>query len=151
MSTNYTREIVVSSTPAEAYKALTTGFNKWWTTDCNPVTNAGEKITFKFGPSYWVMRANNLVPNELVEYECIEAHHVHDGLPSSILDEWKKSILKWAIQKQEEKTNIIFTHEGLVPSLECYEVCEQGWDYFFVNSLKQYLDSGEGTPFENNG
>ncbi len=38
---------------------------------------------------------------------------------------------------------------GLVPTLECFEVCAQGWDYFFVNSLKQYLVTGEGSPFEN--
>jgi hypothetical protein len=149
MNTNYTREIVVSTTPTEAYKALTTGFKEWWTTDCNPVTDTGDIITFKFGPSYWVMRTNNLVPAKLVELECTEAHHVHDGLPSTILSEWKGSKLIWEILKQDEKTKIVLTHEGLVPSLECYEVCEQGWDYFFVNSLKQYLDTGEGSPFDN--
>ena len=149
MNTNYTREIIVSSTPYAVYKALTTGFDKWWTTGCNPVSKTGDQITFKFWPSYWVMQASNLVPEELVELECIEAHHLHDGLPSSILNEWKGSILKWEIQKQGKKTKIVFTHEGLVSSLECYEVCVQGWEYFFVNSLKQYLDTGEGSPFEN--
>jgi len=149
MNTNYTREIIVSSTPYSAYKALTTGFDKWWTTGCGPVSKTGDEITFKFGSSYWVMQANNLVPGELVELECTEAHHLHDGLPSSILNEWKGSILKWEIQKQGNKTKIVFSHDGLLPSLECYEVCAQGWDYYFVNSLKQYLDTGEGSPFEN--
>ncbi|MDH5178061.1 MAG: SRPBCC domain-containing protein [Gammaproteobacteria bacterium] len=148
MNKNYTREIVVSSTPDEAYKALTTGFNRWWTADCNTVNYAEDKITFKFGPSFWVMRATNLVPGKIVELECIDAHHVHDGLPSSILNEWKGSKLKWEIQKHEEKTKIVLVHEGLVPTLECYEVCERGWDYFFVISLKEYLDTGEGSPFE---
>lgn len=147
MNTNYTREIVVSSTPISAYDALTTGFGKWWTTDCNLVSETGDKITFKFGTSYWVMRAISLIPEKLVELKCIEAHHVHDGLPSSILNEWKGSKLRWEIQKQGEKTKITLVHVGLEPSLECYEVCEQGWDYFFVNSLKQYLDTGEGSPF----
>lgn len=148
MNKNYTCEIVVTCTPDEAYKALTTGFNKWWTTDCNPVADTGDKITFKFGPSYWVMRANKLVPGKLVELECIEAHHVHDGLPSTILNEWEGTKLIWDILKQEEKTTIVLTHEGLIPSLECYEICEQGWDYFFVSSLKKYLDAGEGSPFD---
>ena len=134
MNNNYTREIIVSSTRVLAYKALTVGFDKWWTTGCNQISEAGDKITFKFGPSYWVMRASNLVPGNLVELECADAHHVHDGLSSSILNEWKGGKLKWSIQKQEQDTKITFIHEGLVPSLECYEVCEQGWDYFFVNS-----------------
>jgi len=149
MDTNYTSEITVTNTPEAAYLALTTGFDKWWTSDCNQISETGEEITFRFGSTYWVMRANNLVPDKFVELECIEAHHIHDGLPSSILNEWKGSKLKWEIQKQDEKTKIVLVHEGLMPSLECYEVCEQGWEYFFVNSLKQYLDTGKGSPFEN--
>ena len=149
MNTNYTREIVVSNTPIAAYESLTTGFDKWWTTDCNSPSKTGDKITLKFGPSYWVMHTINLIPEKLVELECIEAHHVHDGLPSSILNERKGSKLRWEIQKQGEKTKITLVHVGLEPSLESYEVCEQGWDYFFVKSLKQYLDTGEGSPFEN--
>lgn len=149
MDTNYTSEITVTNTPEAAYQALTNGFDKWWTTACNLVSETGEEITFRFGPTYWVMRANNLVPDKFVELECIEANHVHDGLPSSIRNEWKGTKLKWEIQKQEEKTKIVLVHEGLMPLLECYDVCEQGWDYFFVNSLKQYLDTGKGSPFEN--
>jgi len=149
MRTSYAREIVVSATPGAAYRALTTGFDKWWTTGCNPISKAGDRITFQFGATRWVMRANRLMPDQFVELECIEANHVHEGLPSSILDEWEGTRLIWQIQKQGDKTRIAFVHDGLVPSLECYEVCEQGWDYFFVSSLKQYLESGKGSPFEN--
>jgi hypothetical protein len=149
MKAGYTREIYVSSSPATAYQALTTGFDKWWTTGCNPIAETGDKITFCFGDSYWLMRASSLVPDHSVELECIEAHHVHEGLSSSILDEWQGTRLKWKIEKHGEKTKIVLVHDGLVPSLECYEVCEQGWDYYFASSLKQYLDTGVGTPFEN--
>ncbi len=149
MNISCTREITVSNTPGAAYQALTSEFDKWWTTDCNPISKTGDKITFTFGPSYWVMRASSLVPDNYVELECIEAHHVHDGLSSSILNEWKGTKLKWGIHNQNDKTKIILIHEGLMPSLECYEVCEQGWDYFFVNSLKEYLNTGKGLPFEN--
>jgi hypothetical protein len=150
MSTNsYTREIIVSNTPHAAYQALTTAFDKWWTTSCNLISATGDTITFRFGSSYWVMRANSLVTDKSVELECIDAHHVHEGLSSSILNEWEGTKLKWEIHKHGEKTRIVLVHDGLVPSLNCFEVCEQGWDYFFVNSLKQYLDTGKGLPFEN--
>lgn len=148
MSNSYTREITVSSTPSKAYRALTAGFNKWWTTGCNPISETGDRITFRFGSTIWVMRAYRLIPDDLVELECIEAHHVHEGLPSSILNEWEGTKLQWKIKKQGREIKIVFVHEGLVPSLDCYDVCGQGWDYFFVNSLKQYLDTGEGSPFE---
>lgn len=149
MDANYTQEIIVSNTPGAAYQALTIAFDKWWTTSSNSISEIGDIITFQFGPTYWVMRANNLVPDNLVELECINAHHVHEGLPSSVLKEWERTKLKWTISKQGEKTKIVLVHEGLVPSLNCYKICEQGWDYFFVHSLKQYLDTGKGSPFEN--
>jgi hypothetical protein len=149
MKTSYAREIIVSSNPSAAYQALTSGFDRWWTTSCNSLSSVGDKITFRFGPTYWVMRANNLVTDSLIELECFDAHHIHEGLPSSILTEWKGTKLKWEILAQGEKTKIILVHDGLIPSLNCYKVCEQGWDYFFVNSLKRYLETGEGLPFEN--
>lgn len=149
MSSSYTREITVSATPEVAYEALTTGFDNWWTTNCNPIHKTGDTITFRFGPTYWVMQAIKLEPAKQVELKCIEAHHVHDGLPSSILDEWQGSKLKWKIRQQAGNTAITLTHQGLVPALDCYEVCEQGWDYFFFSSLKQYLDTGKGMPFAN--
>ena len=152
MTTNsYTRDIIVSSSPSAAYQALTSEFDKWWTPSSNPVSAVGETITFRFGPTYWVMRASNLVPDKFVELECIEAHHIHDGMPSSILNEWEGTKLKWEIQKQGKNTKITLLHKGLVPSLDCYGICEEGWDYFFVNSLKKYLDEGEGSPYENKG
>ena len=143
---SYTREIIVSNTPSAAYRALTTEFDKWWTVSSGRVTAEGDIITFRFNPTYWTMRVTKLVPNKCVELECTEAHHIHEGLPASVLKEWERTKLKWDIQQEGNKTKISFVHEGLVPSLNCYEICEMGWDHFFVNSLKKYLDSGEGNP-----
>lgn len=110
MKVNHTREIVVSNSPGAAYQALTVDFDKWWTTGCNPVSEIGDTVTFRFGPTYWLMRANNLVPDTSVELECIEAHHVHEGMSSSILNEWKGTKLKWEIRKHNGKTRIALVH-----------------------------------------
>jgi len=146
VANSYTREIIVSNTPSAAYRALTSEFNKWWTDSSDPVTAEGDTVMFRFDPTYWTMRATKLMPDINVELECIEAHHIHEGLPASIRKEWEGTKLKWNIQQQEDNTKISFVHEGLVPSLDCYEICEMGWDHFFVNSLKNYLDGGEGDP-----
>ena len=143
---NYTREIIVTNTPSAAYRALTSEFNKWWTDSSGPVVAVGDTVTFRFDPTYWTMRATKLVSNKSVELECIEAHHIHEGVPDSIRKEWEGTKLKWNIQQQGDSTKISFVHEGLVPSLDCYEICEMGWDHFFVNSLKKYLDGGESNP-----
>lgn len=143
---SYTREIVVSNSPNAAYRALTLEFDKWWTPGSNSIRSVDDTVTFRFDSTYWIMRAKILVPNEYVELECVEAHHVHEGLPPSILKEWEGSKLKWNIEKRGEKISIAFVHEGLVPTLGCYDICEAGWDHFFVESLKDYLDKGKGDP-----
>ncbi len=60
---SYTREITVSNTPDAAYRALTSEFDKWWTSSSGSVTGMNT-VTFRFDPTYWTMRATNLVPNE---------------------------------------------------------------------------------------
>lgn len=79
---SYTREITVSNTPCAAYKALTSGFYEWWTPGSNVLNVVGDTITFKFGPAYWVMRANSIA-SDYIELECIEAHHIHGWITIS--------------------------------------------------------------------
>jgi uncharacterized protein YndB with AHSA1/START domain len=136
---SYTREIIISNTPSAAYRALTSEFDKWWTAGSRPVTEVGDEITFRFDTTYWTMRVIKLRPNEDIEFECIEAHHFHKGLPASILKEWEGTKLKWKIEQHGDNTIISFVHEGLNPSLYCYDICERGWDHYFVKSLKNYL------------
>jgi len=42
---------------------------------------------------------------------------------------------------------LTFRHVGLVPSLECFDMCRAGWGHF-MPSLRQYLETGEGLPNE---
>ena len=69
MGNSYNREIIVSSTPDEAYQALTGGFDRWWTTACNSMSEVGGEITFRFGATLWVMRASRLVPDKTISYK----------------------------------------------------------------------------------
>ena len=147
MSENsYTRDISVSCTPKSAYRALTHDFDTWWTPVSHPVSDLADTVTFKFEPTYWTMRVTKLIPYKNVELTCIDAHHIHEGLPETILKEWEGTKLKWFIKKEGNKTKISFVHEGLIPGLGCYEICEMGWDHFFVKRLLEHLENGEGHP-----
>jgi hypothetical protein len=147
---SYTREIIVSCSPANVYQALTAGFSEWWTSGCESIAEVGDQITFRFGDAYWVMRAN-ILNSDFIELECVEGHHLDVGQPEAILTEWEGTKLKWNIQAHAAGTKIEFTHEGLTITLHCYDACEEGWDHFFVGSLKKYLDNGVGTPFLHHG
>lgn len=149
-NSNYSRTISVAASAKEAYEALTRGFEFWWTKPDRPIVKANDKATFSFPPGqgYWTFQATDLNPGQYVEMVCVEAHHPSDGMPKEIETEWLGSHVVWQIAEKDGKSEIRFEHRGLTPELHCYDVCEQGWDRFFVNSLKAYLDTGVGAPHQ---
>lgn len=145
---NYKTSITVAARPDSVFRALTTGFEHWWTKPDRTIQAVGDRAKFTFPPgrSYWTFEAKRLVPGELVELECVEALHLHEGKPREIETEWLGTRAIWNISPTENGSLIRFEHVGLAPSLHCYEICEAGWDRFFVESLKAYLDTGRGMP-----
>ena len=101
---SYTREIIVSNTPGAAYRAMTSEFDKWWTAGSTPVTAVGDTVTFRFDPTYWTMRAIKLIPDQTVELECVEAHHIPEGLPETIRKEILTSPNEQALRAAGEET-----------------------------------------------
>ncbi|WP_246125377.1 SRPBCC family protein [Exilibacterium tricleocarpae] len=150
---SYQRSISVAATPADAYQALTTGYEHWWTsTQGKSFNQVGDRIRFTFPPnaSYWTFEAKKLTPGKLVELECVEAYHIIVDKPEASKIEWLGTRTTWAIEPTGNKTDIHFTHEGLIPALHCYDVCKAGWDMFFVDSLQSYLNTGAGSPHQEN-
>jgi len=147
-NTNYSRTITVAASAEDAYKALTQGFEYWWTKPDEPITKVNGKATFTFPPGegHWTFQATDLKPGQYVEMVCIDALHLHEGMPKAIEKEWLDTKIIWHIKETGRQSEIHFEHRGLTPDLHCYDVCREGWDYFFVDSLKAYLDTGVGTP-----
>ena len=146
---NYQKTISVSASPEKVYQALTTGYDHWWTTTGGKSFNhVGDQIKFTFLPntSYWTMEAKTLTPNKLVALECVDAFHIIMAKPNASQTEWLGTTMVWDIKAEGDKTTVHFTHHGLTPDLHCYDVCETGWDMFFVESLKAYLNTGVGSP-----
>lgn len=145
---NYKRSISVDATPEDVYLALTEGFENWWTAPDKPIRNVGDIAKFSFsGHGYWTFKATKLT-TERIEMVCVDAMHSYEGAPQEIGKEWLGTSIIWQIGRQNGKTVINFEHDGLQPKLHCYDICAAGWDLFFVDSLKAYLDTGTGKPFQ---
>jgi len=145
---NYKRTITVSAPAEKAFWALTEGMHEWWTKPDAPMKSVGDrsKFTFPPGSGYWTFEATTLEPGKCVEMLCVEALHLHEGMPKEIETEWLNTRVRWDIETKGDQTEIRVEHDGLVPGLHCYEICEAGWDMFFVDSLQAFLDKGVGAP-----
>lgn len=143
---SYSTEILISANPESVYNAITKGIDKWWTESSNQALHVGDRLTVRFEKTTsWVMIVSEALPNRSLVWKVAEANHDLDGISKK--DEWKGTTIKWKIEENETGSKITFIHEGLVPALECYEICEAGWGYF-LGSLKNYLETGKGNPYK---
>lgn len=144
---SYERTIRTTASNADVHAALTTGIARWWTSDAGTFEKPGDVAKFGFNGrrGYWAFRATALEADR-VELECIEALHIHEGHSREIETEWLGTRAIWTMRETDEGTEIHFLHDGLTPDLLCFDICEVGWDMFFVDSLQAYLDTGTGKP-----
>lgn len=145
---SYTRTISVLASADKAYWALTQGMHKWWTKPDAPMVKLGDRSKFAFPPgkSFWTFEAVRLEPASLVEMRCVDAMHIHEGQPREIEKEWLDTRVRWGIVPVAGGTEITIEHFGLLPDLLCHDICVAGWDRFFTESLKAFLDTGTGKP-----
>ena len=60
--------------------------------------------------------------------------------------EWVDTKIVFEIVEKENKTQLRFTHLGLVPEYECFEVCVNGWTHYIRQSLFGFITTGKGLP-----
>jgi len=60
--------------------------------------------------------------------------------------EWMNTKLIFDLSTEGAKTKVVFTHKGLVPEYECYNVCREGWGNYIDNSLRGLITTGKGHP-----
>ena len=139
MNQDYTQSVNAKSTSNRAFLAITQEIDKWWGSVDAPITQAGDIFTITFGHAYWTFKITEYIPNKSVVWQCI------DGQPE-LNNEWIGHNLKWMIHNNDDMTTISFNQSGLNPTLPCYDICSAAWDSFILISLKEYLETGNGSP-----
>ena len=76
------------------------------------------------------------------------AWRVLDNWMSFIGDqrEWKGTEIRFDIAEHGGMTEVRFTHVGLVPQYECFEVCQDAWGMYVNDSLRSLIATGMGKP-----
>jgi hypothetical protein len=144
---HYHRTITVNASAAEAIKKIGQ-VNHWWKHD---FTGSAEKqndmFTVPFGElngekSFVDFVVSEIIPNKKVVWKVTNCN-----LPwFKDKTEWNNTEVVFEITSANNKVNIDFTHIGLVPGIQCYEVCEKGWDGHVTKSLVSFMNDGKGNP-----
>ena len=145
---NFQKTIQVTTTKENVFEAVTTGISNWWgNVDNSNIFEIGDEFSIFFEEqTEWRFVISKLEKFNEVRWKCIHANHTFSGL-NGIKKEWLDSEIIFNFKELEENTfELYFEHNGLTPDLNCYEICDAGWTYFIVTSLKQFLEAGKGSP-----
>jgi uncharacterized protein YndB with AHSA1/START domain len=147
---DFSLKMHLKARPAEVYTALATkvGIMAWWTRDLTGTVAIGDTFITRFGNTWNVVRIKRLDPDREVRWTVVDQYH-HAEKPLSKSDEWVGTEIVFKLENTgEEGTLLRFEHRGLMPELECYDICDAGWNRFVGASLRSLVETGQGQPFE---
>ena len=142
-SKSYTVSFTVDQSPEEVFQAVLDP-RAWWSRGIEGGTKErGDEFVFKVADVHRsVQKLVEVIPNERVVWEVIES----DMTFLKQRDEWTGTKIVFVISKENGRTKLTFTHEGLAPGVECYKFCAPSWDQYIPGSLYKLITTGIGTP-----
>ncbi|MGZ3854324.1 MAG: SRPBCC family protein, partial [Flavisolibacter sp.] len=139
---DFHRSTTVNVSPGEAMDKISQ-VNRWWKQDFRgSAQNLNDRFTVPFGdPSFVDFVVSEFVRNKKMVWKVTDCY-----LPwFENKKEWNGTEVVFELLEEDGKTKIDFTHVGLVPGIECYEVCEKGWNGH-IDTLARFINEGNGLP-----
>jgi hypothetical protein len=147
-ASDFKTTIVVDQTPEEVFNAIN-NVRGWWSEE---VEGATEKLNDEFTYHYkdvhlCKMKLIEVVPDKKVVWLVLDNYFnfIEDKT------EWKNTKIIFEIIQKNNKTELHFTHQGLVPEYECFEICREGWTNYINSSLRNLIMKGKGQPNQKEG
>ncbi len=144
MSTpDFTTTFLVDRTPEAAFAAIT-DVRGWWSGEIEGETaRVGDVFTYRYRDIHRsTQRVSEAVPGRKVVWDVLDAYLKF----TEDKTEWNGTKVIFEISREGEQTAIRFTHQGLVPTFECYENCSSAWSFYINDSLRSLIATGKGEP-----
>lgn len=142
-SKDYTATFTVDQPPQQVYDAIN-DVRGWWSQEVVGVTDrVGAEFDYHYRDVHrCTMRVTDLVPGRKVTWLVVDNHF--DFVDDQ--QEWKGTQIVFDIAATHGGSELRFTHVGLAPQLECYDVCSNAWAGYVEGSLRSLISTGQGQP-----
>lgn len=140
---SYTTTFSVQRSPHEVFTAINDVRGWWEETIAGKTHEVGDEFTHWVpGVHYARIRVASLLPGKRVVWQVL------DNWMSFIDDqsEWKGTEIRFELRLHDGGTEVHFTHLGLLPSDECFDVCRDAWGVYVNDSLRSLIETGVGKP-----
>ncbi len=141
LTANFTTTFFVDQSAKEVFDAVN-NVSDWWQGEVMGNTQKlNGEFTYRMEDiHYSKQKVVEIIPNNKIVWEVIES------LLSFTQDksEWTGTKLVFEITEINNKTQLRFTHLGLVPKFECYGDCSNAWEQLIQQSLVCLITTGKG-------
>ena len=139
---DFTATLLADQTPTEVFSAIN-NVPGWWSTDFEGnVEKRNDLFTVRFGEVFITSKVVELIPGKKIVWLVTDCNK--PWLKNT--KEWVDTKMSWEISVKDQKTQVHFTHLGLVPAIECFGVCSNAWAEYLQGSLMNLIITGKGQP-----
>ena len=138
---DFTIAITVDQPASEVFNAVR-NVRAWWSEEIKGDTaNLNDEFDYQYGNVHRCkMKLVEVIPDKKVVWQVL------DNFFSFTEDktEWIGTKVIFDIVEKENKTLLHFTHQGLVPTFECFGDCSNAWTMLIQESLLSLVTTGKG-------
>jgi hypothetical protein len=140
---NFTATITVDQSPEEAIEAVK-NIRGWWSQQLEGSTDKlGDEFTYRLKDVHSCkMKLVEVIPQKRVVW-LVEDNYFKFTKDKT---EWQGTKIVFDVFRKDKKTEVRFTHEGLVPEYECFDMCSKAWGSYLNGSLRNLIVTGKGQP-----
>jgi uncharacterized protein YndB with AHSA1/START domain len=140
---DFTTTFSVGQSPQEVFDAIN-NVRGWWSEEIDGRTDKlGAEFKFHHKDAHRsTQKITELVPGKKVVW------HVSEAQLNFVKNktEWRGTDVVFEITRKGKKTELRFTHVGLIPTFECYGDCSGAWGCYVNDSLRSLITTGKGQP-----
>lgn len=137
---DFSVSFLVDQKPQQAYDAIN-NVRGWWAGEIEGNTDKlDDEFTYSYPPYHYSKhKLIEMVPGKKIVWL------VTDSSLNFIEDksEWNGTRISFDIAEKDGKTEVRFTHHGLLPKNECYDACSNAWTGYITNGLHNLIATGK--------
>ncbi len=138
---DFTTTILVDQTPQQVFDAIN-NVRGWWSEEIEGDTHKlNDEFTYHYKDVHICrMKLIEVVTNKKVTWQVLSNYFNFTKDKS----EWTGTKIIFEISEKDSKTQIRFTHLGLVPKYECFDSCSNAWTDIIRDGLRGLITTGKG-------
>jgi hypothetical protein len=137
---SFTTIITVDESPEIVFAAVN-NVRGWWKGDiAGKSEKVGDQFTYRHKDvHYSKQQVTESIPGERVVWLVVESrlNFVEEK------NEWNGTEIVFEIAKNGVRTELRFTHVGLVPAFECFGGCSGAWGSIITRDLRRLITQGK--------